>query len=177
MNTRFTVFLHAIDIEQISRRRTSKRRRLSARPSAGATIFGAVAALRHLATVASLCRRHCSRWSSPSSLLFAAVAVAAAPLALGQVSSSPRFYYSPLPASIAATLSLGHLTRRPSLPSSAFPPLSLLHPRTFPPHLPCSCRWPAPPQPQPPPTGRRCPSPRKPPPPLPPASAASATAL
>ncbi|RWW40087.1 hypothetical protein BHE74_00054528, partial [Ensete ventricosum] len=40
---------------------------------------------------------------------------------------------------IAATLSLCHLTRRPSLPSPAFPPSSLLHPRTFPlllPHLP-----------------------------------------
>ncbi|RRT40006.1 hypothetical protein B296_00027413 [Ensete ventricosum] len=37
---------------------------------------------------------------------------------------------------IAATLSLGHLTRWPSLPSSAFPPPPLLHPCTFPPHLP-----------------------------------------
>ncbi|RRT44731.1 hypothetical protein B296_00037377, partial [Ensete ventricosum] len=37
---------------------------------------------------------------------------------------------------IAAALSLDHLTRRLSLPSSVFPPPPLLHPRTFPPHLP-----------------------------------------
>ncbi|RWW25445.1 hypothetical protein GW17_00010217 [Ensete ventricosum] len=61
-------------------------------------------------------------------------------------------------------LSLGRLTRRPSLPSSAFLLPPLLHPRTFPTQaaatsavgqrrlccrtfLPCSCRRPAPPQP------------------------------
>ncbi|RWW76392.1 hypothetical protein BHE74_00015522 [Ensete ventricosum] len=81
-------------------------------------------------------------------------------------------------ATIVATLSLSHLTRR-----HLFLPLHLHHrrcstrapsPRTF---LPYSCRWPAPPQPQPPPTGHRCPSPRKPPLPLSPASAALAIAL
>ncbi|RWW36155.1 hypothetical protein BHE74_00058846, partial [Ensete ventricosum] len=47
-------------------------------------IFTAVAALRHLAAVASLRHRHCSRWSSPSLLLFVATdtAIAAAPLSL-----------------------------------------------------------------------------------------------
>ncbi|RRT79788.1 hypothetical protein B296_00015801 [Ensete ventricosum] len=58
-------------------------------------IFTVVAALRHLVAVASLRHRHCSRWSSPSLLLFVATgtAIAAAPLSLDQVSSSrPCFY-------------------------------------------------------------------------------------
>ncbi|RWW51020.1 hypothetical protein BHE74_00042674, partial [Ensete ventricosum] len=40
-------------------------------------VFAAVAALRHLATVASLHRHHCGRWSLPPSLLFAAIAAVA----------------------------------------------------------------------------------------------------
>ncbi|RWW76047.1 hypothetical protein BHE74_00015889, partial [Ensete ventricosum] len=61
-----------------------------------AVVFVAAVTLCHLVAVAGL---HCRRCSSPPLLLpLATVVVAVAPLALGQVSSSPRFYYSPLSA-------------------------------------------------------------------------------
>ncbi|RWW56256.1 hypothetical protein BHE74_00037044 [Ensete ventricosum] len=71
-------------------------------------------------TVAAFRRRRCYR-SSPS--LLPLVAVAAAPLALGQVSSSPRFYCSPMPLPLLLGAAL---SKQLSLCASPRPYLSLL---------------------------------------------------
>ncbi|RRT49394.1 hypothetical protein B296_00051291 [Ensete ventricosum] len=89
----------------IPRRRASKRRRLGTSPSPGVKRFGRAPELIQrprawfgrldyivdsVAAIVSLCHRHYNRWSSSPSLSLTAVTVA--PLAFGQVSSSPRFY-------------------------------------------------------------------------------------
>ncbi|RZR95153.1 hypothetical protein BHM03_00023956, partial [Ensete ventricosum] len=92
--THFKEALARAEASSTSDERPGLRRRHLATTAASFTIGAATAVFVAVAAVASLRRRHCSRWSSPSSLLFATVAVAAAPLALAldQVSSSPRFY-------------------------------------------------------------------------------------
>ncbi|RRT45188.1 hypothetical protein B296_00039469 [Ensete ventricosum] len=67
-------------------------------------VVAAAAVFATVVVIASLHRRHYNHWSSPPSLLFGAIAAAVAPLALGQVSSSPRFYYSPLPLPLSLQL-------------------------------------------------------------------------
>ncbi|RWV89637.1 hypothetical protein GW17_00048206 [Ensete ventricosum] len=72
--------------------------------------------------IAGLHHRHYSRCFSAPSLL-PLVAVAAAPLALGQVSSSPRFYCSPMPLPLLLGAAL---SKQLSLCASPRPYLSLL---------------------------------------------------